>query len=111
MFSGFEADLIQGRGGIPLGFANPALYRAAHTAAFHDVTGTPQGKGVTEADVLKYRLYAIDRIISRVISYAVVSAVLAGVFAGLVLLTTEVLPSGGAGDDRRCWALTAEHLW
>ena len=42
--------------------------------------------------VLKYRLYAIDRIISRVISYAVLSAVLAGVFAGLVLLATQVLP-------------------
>jgi len=42
--------------------------------------------------VLKYRLYAIDRIISRVISYAVISAVLAGLFAGLVLLATEVLP-------------------
>jgi hypothetical protein len=42
--------------------------------------------------VLKYRLYAIDRIISRVISYAVVTAVLAGVFAGLVLFATEVLP-------------------
>jgi len=42
--------------------------------------------------VLKYRLYAIDRILSRVISYAVITAVLAGVFAGLVLLATEVLP-------------------
>ena len=41
--------------------------------------------------VLKYRLYAIDRIVSRVISYAVVTALLAGVFAGLVLLTTHVL--------------------
>ena len=42
--------------------------------------------------VLKYRLYAIDRIVSRVISYAIITAVLAGVFAGLVLLATEVLP-------------------
>jgi hypothetical protein len=42
--------------------------------------------------VLKYRLYAIDRIISRVISYAIITAVLAGVFAGLVILATEVLP-------------------
>jgi hypothetical protein len=42
--------------------------------------------------VLKYRLYAIDRIVSRVISYAVITAVLAGVFAGLVVLATEVLP-------------------
>jgi hypothetical protein len=42
--------------------------------------------------VLKYRLYAIDRIISRVISYAIITAMLAGVFAGLVLLATDVLP-------------------
>ena len=42
--------------------------------------------------VLKYRLYAIDRIMSRVISYAIITAILAGVFAGLVLLATEVLP-------------------
>jgi hypothetical protein len=46
----------------------------------------------TGVAVLKYRLYAIDRIISRVISYAVISAVLAGLFAGLVLLATQVLP-------------------
>ena len=45
--------------------------------------------------VLKYRLYAIDRIISRVISYAVITAVLAGVFAGCVLFATEVLPLKG----------------
>jgi hypothetical protein len=44
----------------------------------------------TGVAVLKYRLYAIDRIISRVISYAVISAVLAGLFAGLVLLATQV---------------------
>jgi hypothetical protein len=42
--------------------------------------------------VLRYRLYAIDRIISRVVSYAIVTGVLAGVFAGLVLLATQVLP-------------------
>jgi hypothetical protein len=46
--------------------------------------------------VLKYRLYAIDRIISRVISYLIISAVLAGVFAGLVLLATAVLPFQGS---------------
>jgi hypothetical protein len=42
--------------------------------------------------VMKYRLYAIDRIISRVISYAVVTAVIAGVFAGVVVFTSDVLP-------------------
>jgi hypothetical protein len=42
--------------------------------------------------VLKYRLYAIDRIISRVISYVVITAVLGGIFAGLVILATQVFP-------------------
>jgi hypothetical protein len=43
--------------------------------------------------VLRYRLYAIDRIISRVISYAIITAVLAGIFAGLVILATQVFPA------------------
>ncbi|MGH3159766.1 MAG: hypothetical protein ACRDNF_24770, partial [Streptosporangiaceae bacterium] len=51
MFTGFEADLIQGRGGIALGFANPVLYNMANTAAFHDVTSNPQGGSLTEATV------------------------------------------------------------
>jgi subtilase family serine protease len=51
MFTGFEADLIQGRGGIALGFANPLLYGMANTLAFHDITGNPQGQGFTEAVV------------------------------------------------------------
>jgi subtilase family serine protease len=51
MFTGFEADLIQGRHGIALGFANPALYDMANTPTFYDVTGDPQGQGVTEAVV------------------------------------------------------------
>ena len=42
--------------------------------------------------VFRYRLYAIDRIISRVISYAVITVALAGVFAGLVVFATGVLP-------------------
>ena len=51
MFAGFEADLVQGRHHIALGFANPALYDMASTSAFHDVTGHPQGRGYTEAAV------------------------------------------------------------
>ena len=42
--------------------------------------------------MLKYRLYAIDRIISRIVSYLIITAVLAGIFAGLVLFATSVLP-------------------
>jgi hypothetical protein len=41
--------------------------------------------------VLKYRLYAIDRIISRTLAYAIVTGLLVGVYAGLVLLATRVL--------------------
>jgi subtilase family serine protease len=52
MFTGFEADLIQGRHGIALGFANPALYDLANTQAFHDVVASPQGQGFPEADVV-----------------------------------------------------------
>jgi hypothetical protein len=42
--------------------------------------------------VLKYKMYAIDRIISRVISYAIITAVLGGIFAGLVVLAIQVFP-------------------
>jgi subtilase family serine protease len=49
LFAGFEADLIQGRGGTRLGFANPLLYRHANSAVFRDITGNPQGRGFTEA--------------------------------------------------------------
>jgi subtilase family serine protease len=49
VFAGLEADLIQGRGGKSLGFANPLLYKDAKTATFHDVTNDPQGRGYTEA--------------------------------------------------------------
>ena len=52
LFAGFEADLIQARRGIALGFANPALYDLAGTLAFYDVISDPQGRGVPEADVL-----------------------------------------------------------
>ncbi|HTZ26094.1 MAG TPA: hypothetical protein VMC83_19020 [Streptosporangiaceae bacterium] len=66
---------------------------SAWSLAVNDVI-SPLGFAVlpfcTGVAVLKYRLYAIDRIISRVISYAVISAVLAGLFAGLVLLATQV---------------------
>jgi hypothetical protein len=41
--------------------------------------------------VLKYRLYAIDQIISRTLAYAIVTGLLVGLYAGLVLLATDVL--------------------
>jgi hypothetical protein len=46
--------------------------------------------------VLKYRLYAIDRIISRTVSYVVVTGVVVGVYLGCVALLTDVLPVRGS---------------
>jgi multidrug transporter EmrE-like cation transporter len=46
--------------------------------------------------ILKYRLYAIDRIISRTVSYALVTGAVAGVYLGCVALLTRVLPFRGS---------------
>jgi hypothetical protein len=54
--------------------------------------------------ILKYRLYAIDRLISRTLAYALVTSLLVGVYAGLVLLATQVLGFGSA------WAVAASTL-
>lgn len=51
LFAGIEADALQARHGVALGFANPALYGLASSAAFHDVTPTPNGAGYTVAYV------------------------------------------------------------
>jgi hypothetical protein len=40
---------------------------------------------------LRYRLYAIDRIISRTVAYTIITGLLVGVYTGLVLLATRVL--------------------
>ena len=45
--------------------------------------------------VLKYRLYAIDRIISRTVSYVLVTGLVVGVYLGCVALLTRVLPVHG----------------
>lgn len=51
LFAGIEADAIQARHGVALGFANEALYGLANGTAFHDVTPTPNGAGNTMAYV------------------------------------------------------------
>jgi predicted membrane-bound spermidine synthase len=65
-----------------------AILSAIGNAAITGVVALPVGIGVA---ILKYRLYAIDRIISRTLAYTIVTAVLAGLYAGLVLLATQVL--------------------
>lgn len=46
--------------------------------------------------VLKYRLYAIDKIISRSVSYTVVTGLVVGVYLGCVALLTNVSPFHGS---------------
>jgi hypothetical protein len=46
--------------------------------------------------VLKYRLYAIDKIISRSVSYAVVTGLVVGVYLGCVALLTKISPFHGS---------------
>ena len=84
---------------IPVAFLVLAVATPDTSSGFDQASNdviTPLGFAVLPVcvgvAVLKYRLYAIDQIISRVISYAIITAVLAGVFAGLVLLATQVLP-------------------
>jgi subtilase family serine protease len=50
LFAGLQADMIQEQGGIPVGFANPALYWRDRSAAFTDVAGS--GSGATAINTL-----------------------------------------------------------
>jgi hypothetical protein len=46
--------------------------------------------------VLKYRLYAIDRIISRTVSYLLVTGLVVGVYLGCIVLLSQVRPIRGS---------------
>jgi subtilase family serine protease len=50
VFAGIEADAQQAAG-YPLGFANPVIYARYGTSAYHDVTDSPLGPGVTIGEV------------------------------------------------------------
>jgi subtilase family serine protease len=52
MFTALEANLLQERHGLGLGLANPALYNLYGSVAFHQVTSTPLGTGVSTGVVV-----------------------------------------------------------
>jgi subtilase family serine protease len=49
LFAGLEADATQATEAHEIGFINPTLYLMAGTNAFHDITGSPLGRGVRVA--------------------------------------------------------------
>jgi hypothetical protein len=75
----------------PMGSAGRLIYDIAIVAGIG--LAVPAAIGIA---VLKYRLYAIDRIISRTVSYALVTALVVGVYLGCVALLTKVLPVRGS---------------
>jgi hypothetical protein len=62
------------------------IWRALGVIVLIGIAALPAGMGVA---ILKYRLYAIDRIISRTLAYAIVTGLLVGTYAGLVLLARQ----------------------
>ncbi len=75
----------------PMGTAGQFAYDAAIVAGLG--LALPVAIGVS---VLKYRLYAIDKIISRTVSYALVTGLVVGVYLGCVALFARVLPDRGS---------------
>jgi hypothetical protein len=75
----------------PMGTAGQVIYDMAIVAGLG--LALPVAIGVA---VLKYRLYAIDRIISRTVSYVLVTGLVIGVYIGCVVLLTRVLPVRGS---------------
>ena len=45
LIAGIQADAQQAQHGVPIGFANPAIYARYGTPAYHDVTDQPFGPG------------------------------------------------------------------
>ena len=75
----------------PMGTAGQVIYDMAIVAGIG--LALPAAIGIA---VLKYRLYAIDRIISRTVSYVLVTGLVVGVYLGCVALLTRVLPVRGS---------------
>ncbi|HEY2278403.1 MAG TPA: hypothetical protein VGI00_08595 [Streptosporangiaceae bacterium] len=75
----------------PMGRAGQVIYDLAIVAGIG--LALPVAIGVA---VLKYRLYAIDRIISRTVSYLLVTGLVVGVYLGCIVLLSQVRPIRGS---------------
>jgi hypothetical protein len=86
--------------GFVLSLLVPATANAGSGLAWTGaIVGFPLVPTAIGIAVLRYRLYAIDRIISRTISWAVLTVLLGGAFAGLVLALQALLaPLTGSNE-------------
>lgn len=82
--------LIAGSSLVALRLGDQVLENLTTTIA---ISAPPLALGVA---ILRFRLYAIDRLISRTVGYAVVAVMLAAVFAAIVVGLPQVL---GLPDD------------
>ena len=62
----------------------------------------------TAVAILRYRLYAIDRLINRTLVYGLLTALLGGAYAGAVLVGGHLF--GGVGDEPPSWAVAGATL-
>jgi hypothetical protein len=62
----------------------------------------------TAVAILRYRLYAIDRLINRTLVYGLLTALLGGSYAGAVLVGGHLF--GGVGDEPPSWAVAGATL-
>jgi hypothetical protein len=99
----------------PMGEAGQVTYDLAIVAGIG--LALPVAIGVA---VLKYRLYAIDRIISRTVSYVLVTGLVVGVYLGCVALLAKIRPVHGsigvaasvlvaAAWSSTCWPRSTYH--
>ena len=63
LIAGLQADAEQAAGGVPIGFANPAIYARYGTSDYHDVTDRPSGAAYPLAVAVPPDLYAPSAIL------------------------------------------------
>jgi subtilase family serine protease len=70
LIAGIQADAQQAQHGVPIGFANPAIYARYGTPAYHDVTDHPRGTGLVIAAVDAQRDFATGAITNLADTFA-----------------------------------------
>jgi hypothetical protein len=83
LVGGSAVAIVGGALGVPLSDSPSRILQIVGGLGIAAVLALPLSMGVA---ILKYRLYAIDRLISRTLAYAIVTGLLVGVYAAVVAL-------------------------